>query len=57
METYMFLFFDIDGVILDGEDQVKRRLRGGRFERAVRACNGELICVSDHVDAFGFVPS
>ncbi len=53
----MFLFFDIDGVILDGEDQVKRRLRGGRFERAVRACNGELICVSDHVDAFGFVPS
>jgi hypothetical protein len=53
----MFIFFNIEGVILDGADQVKPRLRGGQFEIAVRACNGHLICVSEQVDALSYVPS
>jgi hypothetical protein len=55
--SMMFIFFNIDGVILDGADQIKPRLRGGQFEMAVRACNGHLICVSEQVDALSYVPS
>jgi hypothetical protein len=41
------LYFDIDGVLLDYEDQPKRALLGGRLQHALeKAGFSKFVCVS-----------
>src|SRR5437879_4747110 len=45
------LYFDIDGVLLDYEDQPKPALMSGALEEAVRSCGFDsLVCVSGWSD-------